>query len=354
MIDVTAINASVNLIDMIGQYTHLRKCGPGEYCGACPKCGGSDRFHCKSDVFFCRQCHNERAWDDAIGFVMWFNNVDFKTAITRLGGRSLNATPEQLAKVAAERARAEAEQLAEEHKHQTEAVKRLQSSQAFEIYHHHPKSYSMWKERGLSETWVRFWRLGYCPSHEFAADGVTFESPTLTIPYWRIDQAHEWQCIGLRHRLLLDDCPGGKYRPEFSGLGNHLFYADPVQIRDRRILIVEGEIKAMVTWASLWDDSCGLDNTELAIDDLAVIGIPGKSWKSEYLAELTEAKRVFICFDPDTFDRPANAKDDWKPSPVKMQEALGDKAKVVRLPGKIDDLLNAGIIDSQFLVDLLR
>jgi len=354
MIDVEAINASINLVDMIGKYTRLRKCGPNEYCGACPRCGGDNRLHVQPLKWFCRQCHSDKAWDDAIGFTMWFHGIDFKAACTQLGGRTLNATPEQLAQIAAQRAEAERLELEAARAEQRKAAERLNQSKVWEVYHHHPKTYEMWQARGLSPSWVRFYKLGYCPSHEFTHEDKVFTSPTLTIPYWRIDDKHEWQCIGLRHRLLLDNAPGGKYRPEHAGLGNHLFFADPCALRDRKILIVEGEIKAMVTWAAMWDDCNGLECSECADYDLAVIGVPGASWKSEYLQDLVEAQRDFICFDPDTFDRPANAKPDWKPSPVRMRDAIGDKAKVIRLPQKIDDLINAGIIDAQFLVELMR
>lgn len=354
MIDVATINASVNLVDLIGRYTRLRKVAANEWAGACPRCGGDNRLHTQPDKWFCRVCHHDKSWDDAIGFTMWFNNVDFKTACTQLGGRTLNASSEQLAQIAAERAAAERAMIEKEKQAQQSAIARLQQSKVWEVYHHHPKTFEMWRQRGLSDSWIRFYRLGYCPAKEFMHEDKPFTSPTLTIPYWRIDDKHEWQCIGLRHRLLLENAPGGKYRPEFAGLGNHLFYADPVTLRDRKILIVEGEIKAMVTWAAMWDDTNGLDNAELLIDNLAVIGSPGESWKAEYLKELEEAQQVYICLDPDTFDKPKTAPVTWKPSPVRMKEALGDKAQVIRLPDKIDDLINDGIINAQFLVELLR
>lgn len=50
----------VNLKDLVEQYTQLRKVSGREYAGACPVCGGRDRFHVidggATSWWFCRQC----------------------------------------------------------------------------------------------------------------------------------------------------------------------------------------------------------------------------------------------------------------------------------------------------------
>jgi len=71
MFDAKAINAGVNLVDLVGQTVTLRHISGDEWAGPCPKCGGRDRFHVTPKWAFCRQCWplGEGLPHDAIGFV---------------------------------------------------------------------------------------------------------------------------------------------------------------------------------------------------------------------------------------------------------------------------------------------
>ena len=87
-IDTDQIKKNTNLIDLASRYTELRRESSKESSGACPKCGGDNRFHVKDDMFFCRQCydlHNNKP-HDAIAFVQWVEGCDFVTACNILGG----------------------------------------------------------------------------------------------------------------------------------------------------------------------------------------------------------------------------------------------------------------------------
>ena len=75
----------VDLIELVGSSIPLRRASRDEWEGACPFCGGDDRFHVKADGFFCRQCHPE--FGDAIDYTQWRHNVDFRGAVERLTGR---------------------------------------------------------------------------------------------------------------------------------------------------------------------------------------------------------------------------------------------------------------------------
>ena len=57
-----------------------------ELIGPCPLCGGRDRFaiHVRKDVFHCRGCGDKGG--SAISFVMWLDNVSFRTAVEMLVG----------------------------------------------------------------------------------------------------------------------------------------------------------------------------------------------------------------------------------------------------------------------------
>ena len=77
-IDTDAIKQSINLADFARQYTTLKQLsqrGVGEYAGACPCCGGQDRFHIKGDRFYCRQCYPRGG--DVINLVQWVHGVSF-------------------------------------------------------------------------------------------------------------------------------------------------------------------------------------------------------------------------------------------------------------------------------------
>lgn len=69
----------------------------GEWHGACPKCGGQDRFILQERVGYrpkvaCRQCTGTDAgrWMDAIAFMQWLQGCDFVEACRRLQLRTID------------------------------------------------------------------------------------------------------------------------------------------------------------------------------------------------------------------------------------------------------------------------
>ena len=83
--DAQAVKEAVNLVDLAGADTQLRRLSGDEHAGPCPKCGGTDRFHVTPEWWFCRQCHERRG--DAIGYVMWRDDLRFPDACEVLGGQ---------------------------------------------------------------------------------------------------------------------------------------------------------------------------------------------------------------------------------------------------------------------------
>lgn len=84
MIDMSS---STDLLALISQYTELKRTGNtngGEYHGACPGCGGRDRFMVwpTEGRYYCRQC---QATGDAIEFVRWRHGLTFPAALKHLG-----------------------------------------------------------------------------------------------------------------------------------------------------------------------------------------------------------------------------------------------------------------------------
>lgn len=86
------INRRVDLLQLTGISKKISSSGGGEYAGACPMCGGTDRFRVQpfgSDggKWFCRGC-GEGRWHSPIDFIMMRDKVDFKNAVAKLTGVS--------------------------------------------------------------------------------------------------------------------------------------------------------------------------------------------------------------------------------------------------------------------------
>jgi len=83
--DAQAVKEAVNLVDLAGADTQLRRLSGDEHAGPCPKCGGDDRFHVTPEWWFCRQCHERRG--DAIEYLRWKDGLSFPDACEALGGQ---------------------------------------------------------------------------------------------------------------------------------------------------------------------------------------------------------------------------------------------------------------------------
>jgi hypothetical protein len=341
---------NINIVDVVSRVTPIKKVSVHEWAGGCPRCGGHDRFRVNDQKgYFCRHCQNEPGsggrWGDAVDFIMFAYNLNFRDALHRLG-IDRKATPQEVEILAASRRAHEEEERKAEQIQQAAVHDRLTSYPEWRGYAEAAKigtrGRDLWRTRGLSDFWIDYYALGYCASRQYQCGEQTFTSDSLTIPYFRIvrkpdGEFDHWHCIGLQHRLLVQDAPGGKYRPHLAGAGKHLFYGDVYQSNVfGDLLIVEGEIKAMVTWSTLW-----IDDVPLA-PNLTVIGVPGKGWKEEWIAQFQQAESVTICLDPDATD-----------SANRLKRMIGDKARVLLLPDKIDDLITAGVIGAEKLLDLL-
>lgn len=79
----------MTLLDLISQETPLKKMANtqgGEYAGACPWCGGTDRFrvwpNANKPGYWCRQCDRQ---GDAIQFLRDYESLSYREACERLG-----------------------------------------------------------------------------------------------------------------------------------------------------------------------------------------------------------------------------------------------------------------------------
>jgi hypothetical protein len=324
MFDIETLLAKTDLRDLVqkaGGQLNKDRC-------ACPIHGGdnSDAFHIFRDngkdqwKCFTGDCGG----GDAITFVMKWRGWDFKRACEFLGG-DVQSDPAEMKRLADERLdRAKAE-LADKQARHDAAMRELRAAELHLHYHKTRKQWArdMWAKRGLDEGWQDFFTLGACDDFVINGDHHT---PTLTIPI--LDEQRELQNI--KHRLVNPQKPKDKYRPERSGLGAFppMMAFPELGMNGGIVVVVEGEIKAMVTWATLNNP------------DIQVIGVPGRTQYKSLEAELI-GKNVVVIPDPGA-EKEA------------FTFAQNVKGKYIQLPDKIDDFLIATCATSDSVYALLK
>ena len=82
MLDLDSIKNKADLLTICGHDTQLKRVaatGGGEYAGACPFCGGRDRFrvnpYTKPGRWLCRNCTGGK-WQDVIAYIARRDNLD--------------------------------------------------------------------------------------------------------------------------------------------------------------------------------------------------------------------------------------------------------------------------------------
>ena len=286
----------------------FHKAGPNEWHGPCLMCGGQDRmvvFTARpfpSWNWFCRKCHPDNGWIDEIQ--------------PKLKQRQSDPAWE-LKRIEWERERAELEA-----RRRAETAKKLASFTTIEIWEElnarlTADNRTWWESQGVPQDWQNYLKLGYMPEKIFNHNGETMSSPAYTIPYF-----HEsWAFVTMQYRLTNPPNPNDKYRFE-SGLGAPYYMTRPDAPIGEQAIICEGAKKAIVTNV----------HTETTA---TVLAVPSKSgWRaSSILGAVKDCGRVWVILDPDA-ERNA----------YELAEAIGQAARIVTLPVKIDDgLLHYGL-----------
>jgi len=263
---------------------------------------------------------------DEIDFVKIRDEVGYVEACRRLG---MDMEPDRLAELQKERL--ELKRIEEEK--QAKILSRLRQdiieTQSWIKYHENmsEKFRALWRKKGVPDSWQNYFYLGACESFRYmsSVDDKQHESPSLTIPVF--DRKRD--PLTIRHRLLNSVDPADKYRPERSGLGAHPYITDTdIWLDFDRALVVEGEIKAMVTYLTV------------DLPGLQVIGVPGKKiWRE--LAEMSKGRDLWVCFDPDAQDQSRE-----------FSKITG--AKIIDLPIKIDDAIVDGTLSKSSILSLMR
>jgi hypothetical protein len=251
---------------------------------------------------------------DAIDFVMKWRGWDFKQACEFLGG-NVQADPYEMKRLADERMLRVATELEQKRLQYEAAHRELQAANRHLQYHESMGAWAveMWNKRGLDEGMQSFFTLGAC--EDFVIN-EGYHTPTLTIPIF----GEQRNLLNIKHRLINPQKATDKYRPERSGLGSFPpFLAIPEMGFDGGLIVVtEGEIKAMVTWANLNES------------DIQVIGVPGRT-QFKSIADKLHKKNVVVIPDP-------GAEQDA------YQFAKSIQARYLPLGSKIDDyILETGV-----------
>jgi hypothetical protein len=321
--DTVAINQQINIREVAeraGATFHKNR-------SACPIHGG-DNVNA-FEIF-----DNGRAWTchtreecnrhghDGIALLRALNNWTFPQLLDQY---QKPVDPQEAARRAVENAKRVEQELQRKIEEAQKALRELQDARKWLEYHNNmgTGARQLWQERGIPDDWQDFWQFGYtysCPTYS--------ASPSLTIPLF---MPLEDEPRNIRHRLLSPPEPNDKYRPERSGLPAMPFYADPSLELDyaNRIIIVEGEIKAAVTYMTVYTPGW------------QVIGMPGKKSFSTIAGDLSGHDNVWIIPDPDGSDL-------WR----KAAQQIG--GRIVIVPDKIDDLINAGKVDQATLMGMME
>lgn len=315
-------------------------------------------FHVFKDGYKCFSCGT---WGDIFSWRETMHGESFVEALealARQAGLDVEkelASPEQNRQNQAEileikRRNAErvALELEEKIKVAQEVLAELRKSARWLDYHDNltaetrriwSKRLALSKDQETADAWIAIWQLGYVPSFRLWYRDIQqeYNSPTLTIPIW--DEG--WNCNGIKHRILnpMPGHLGDKYRPDVTGLPAAPFYAQP-DLHDGTLLLVEGEIKAMVSYIALDDPK------------LQVVGLPGKVPDAAIFDRFESYGSIFLLMDPDAFDRPSPGKPSGVERAIFMLGA--DRVGVIQLAMKVDDAIAAGCVDKCGLKRILR
>ncbi len=177
------------------------------------------------------------------------------------------------------------------------------------------------KKRGIPGAFQDWWQLGFVYDHRFYANAAAFQADAETIPIFGLGRTP----LNVKLRLQQFAEEHGKYRYLLAPrlLDEHPpFLCNPDSPLGDDLIVVEGEIKAMVTFATL-DDS-----------KISMIGIPSCRVNPQTVAMLRERDRVTFVADPDA----------RKPVWDLCKEVGTEKCRVVVSPMKIDDgIIAAGM-----------
>lgn len=315
---------SIDLLSLTGRDTVLKKVANtrgGEFAGACPFCGGVDRFHVQPNYgtgyFFCRQCD---AKGDAIAYVMRRDNVKFRQAVEILG-LPLDSQPSRPAPRTPRRPENAPNTLNECIALDDDGWQNAANSfceRAFNtLWSAEGKKALAWlKNRGISESVIEAYGLGFNTEDTKTTWGNTevFIDRGVVIP-WLID--------GRFWRINIRRAEG---KPKYRGVkggANGLYNADAIT-RDDIVIMVEGEFDALVIASH--------------VKGVTPVATGAMSWARvlRWTSLVSTSRLALLAFDVDENGAGDKAAAWW-------HEQLGDKAiRLLPTEHDVTDMYKAG------------
>ena len=265
-LDAPALKEHVDLLELVGRDTHLRKVAStrgGEWAGPCPFCGGRDRFRVQPERrrWWCRQCGGTR-WSDAVDYVRRRDDVSFIEACRRLGAWSselgvhsgrLSAAERVANLLGLQRASVLAEDLEPADAWRAAGLKFVDHCVRVLWSPDGARARAYLHSRGLQGDTLRAWRVGFQPTfglrepaNPWGLDGDTITLPRGIVLPWLVDGVL-WH---IKVRTSSRD-PGRRY---LAVRGGHpwLYGADTLVAKQPAILL-EGELDTQLVWQAAGD-----------------------------------------------------------------------------------------------------
>lgn len=248
-----------DVLALVGNRVELKRESRGEYAGPCPRCGGTDRFHCTAAWFMCRQCHERRG--DAIELVRWLTpGLSFAEAVAQLaGGAAPTATGRG---PAAPRPAAPRPQAAQPAEWQRRVGRMVAAAQEALLGREGAAGAEYLLNRGLEpRTWLAY-GLGFRPDAPVPGTEGKQRAAAIVLPWYAGDRL-----VAVRYRFLeaqgghrLTAEPGSQFAGRlFGGQALPKWVRLPTDEGRRNgerlcsLLICEGEINAMSAWQAAGD-----------------------------------------------------------------------------------------------------
>lgn len=312
-LQIEALKNSFDLREIASEYTTLK--GGNEQYGACPVCGGEDRFHVQEHMFFCRECKPmESGRHDIIDFLIWVGESrDFKTAIAYLESRAGTTTLSPVRQKTTNEPRLEYHNGAWQ-KNAIEYARIAHQRLPNEL-----QGLQYLQSRGIhTETWKRA-KLGFA----VVRDSKRELKEAITIPWFL-----NGQIVAIQNRII--EPTEEKYTRYGSGgyYGTATAYIIPKQAQTDRLVICEGEINALSIAQTI---------------DTNVISIGSQNWGRPTVEELKRQiekgkyKNIYLWLDEEK-----QAK--------KLKEQLEIESTIIFTEGfDANDLLRDGQLNNLFI-----
>ncbi len=247
--NILHVNQTTELLPLIGY--ELKKAG-GYHVGACPFCGGVDRFTVKhtpqGDRWICRHCGDGK-YHTAIDYIMRRDNCNFKTAYQTLTGENLEPTRTAATLRTSPKSKPITLPSIE---WQAQAWQFVDKASDLLLLDEGQVGREYLLKRGLHPgTWYAHHlgfvnRMQFCNTATNAFGGKTWSCPAIVIPWFDMDSQSEtitqihYRIIGAKTNKLRTN--------KQSNIDTILFGLWDILESDTILLLVEGEINALSLW----------------------------------------------------------------------------------------------------------